>query len=297
MRFSQTTGEVRTGNPTRATLEKYDLKDVADVPSFLNPAKFMLKFHKEKCLYPICRICVDNCPMDRISIEPPIMAKPCIQCTFCAKVCPIRSSGDPDAWVKAMLDFNSVTIERKYSFETPPAPIPAKDIKEIINADIVVAGAGPAGLAAAVSAAEKGAKVVLLEKYHRMAAPGGPGAPFLGTRMQKEREGKPNITSGGLPAGMAMHDSVPIPTKEEIIQGLYKGSSGWADERMIRLWADKSGEVGDWLIDMANATGIFVSVGRFNHVFSKTPTVNSIWTERLWEPVPMMMTEGENSFC
>ena len=70
----------------------------------------------------------------------------------------------------------------------------------------------------------------------------------------------------------AMHDNNPIPTKEDIVQGIYKMSSGWADERMIRLWADKSGEVGDWLVDMANATGIYVSVGRFNHMFSKTST-------------------------
>ena len=173
-----------------------------------------------------------------------------------------------------MIDFNSVSFEKKYSFETPPDPILSKDIKETINTDIVVAGAGPAGLAAAVSAAEKGAKVVLLEKYHRIAAPGGPGAPFLDTKMQKEREDKPNMPSSDLLAGMAgspaMHDNSPIPTREEIIQGIYKGSSGWANERLIRLWADKSGEVGDWLIDMANATGLFVSVGRFNHMFSKT---------------------------
>ena len=67
-----------------------------------------------------------------------------------------------------------------------------------------------------------------------------------------------------------LHEIGPVPTKEEIIQGLYKGSSGWADERMIRLWADKSSEVGDWLIEMANGQGLFVSAGRLNHMFSKT---------------------------
>ena len=70
---------------------------------------------------------------------------------------------------------------------------------------------------------------------------------LLGTKMQKEREDKPNMPSSYLLAGMAgspaMHDNSPIPTKEEIIQGIYKVSSGWADERLIRLWADKSGEV------------------------------------------------------
>ena len=83
-----------------------------------------------------------------------------------------------------------MSTAKKYSFEEPAAPIPAKDIKEVVNTEIVVAGAGPAGLAAAVSAAERGAKVVLLEKYHRIAAPGGPGAPFIGSKLQKERENK-----------------------------------------------------------------------------------------------------------
>lgn len=50
----------------------------------------MLKFHEEKCTYPGCRLCMDNCPMDGIdlSVEPPVIAKPCIKCTFCAKICP-----------------------------------------------------------------------------------------------------------------------------------------------------------------------------------------------------------------
>ena len=174
-----------------------------------------------------------------------------------------------------------MSTAKKYSFEEPAAPIPAKEIKEIVNTEIVVAGAGPAGLAAAVSAAERGAKVVLLEKYHRIAAPGGPGAPFIGSKMQKERETKAesgNFT-GSMPPAQGKDKPPENPvlmnhgedrSKDEIIKGLYEASNGFADKRKIKLWADKSGEAADWLVDMAKGLGIYVSVGRLTHMFSKT---------------------------
>ncbi|MGB4504489.1 MAG: FAD-dependent oxidoreductase, partial [Syntrophaceticus sp.] len=52
----------------------------------------------------------------------------------------------------------------KLSFEETPKPIPDSEIKETVDADVVVVGAGLSGLCAAISAAEEGAKVVLLEK-------------------------------------------------------------------------------------------------------------------------------------
>lgn len=49
-----------------------------------------------------------------------------------------------------------------WSWETAPEAI--ADIASVEEADVVVIGAGMAGMSAACSAAEKGAKVVLLEK-------------------------------------------------------------------------------------------------------------------------------------
>ena len=50
----------------------------------------IVKYDKGKCTYPKCRLCMDNCPMDGIdlSVDPPIIAKPCIDCTFCEQICP-----------------------------------------------------------------------------------------------------------------------------------------------------------------------------------------------------------------
>jgi NAD-dependent dihydropyrimidine dehydrogenase PreA subunit len=63
-----------------------DVEDILRRLSFKN----VVKFHREKCTYPKCRLCMDNCPMDGIdlSVDPPIIARPCLNCTFCEQICP-----------------------------------------------------------------------------------------------------------------------------------------------------------------------------------------------------------------
>lgn len=48
------------------------------------------KLNLEKCRYPECRLCMDNCHMDAIdlSVSPPIFARNCVPCYFCEKICP-----------------------------------------------------------------------------------------------------------------------------------------------------------------------------------------------------------------
>jgi flavodoxin/formate hydrogenlyase subunit 6/NADH:ubiquinone oxidoreductase subunit I len=48
------------------------------------------QYDREKCLYPKCQLCMDNCPLDGIdlTVEPPVIAQPCMHCMFCAKICP-----------------------------------------------------------------------------------------------------------------------------------------------------------------------------------------------------------------
>ena len=63
----------------------------------------MAKFIKEECLYPECRLCMENCPVDGIdlSVEPPVFATPCIDCEFCAKICP-TSAINAEAFINFM---------------------------------------------------------------------------------------------------------------------------------------------------------------------------------------------------
>ncbi len=47
--------------------------------------------NKEKCRYPRCHLCMDNCPMDAInlSVSPPVFAQGnCRPCYYCEMICP-----------------------------------------------------------------------------------------------------------------------------------------------------------------------------------------------------------------
>jgi fumarate reductase flavoprotein subunit len=124
---------------------------------------------------------------------------------------------------------------KRFSFEVAPSPIPKKKIKEVIPADVVVVGAGLAGLTAAGSAAEKGAKTILLEKV------GGPtfrgyGIAGVNNRLQRQE-------------GMEVD-------RNKVITELMTWSGYWADQKIVSLWADNSAAVIDWLTDLAVASGI-----------------------------------------
>ena len=56
----------------------------------------------------------------------------------------------------------TATATSKYVWETPPAPI--TDVKETKEFDVVIVGAGIAGISAAEAAARNGAKVAVLEQ-------------------------------------------------------------------------------------------------------------------------------------
>ena len=155
------------------------------------------------------------------------------------------------------------------SFEVPPAPIAVKDIQKIIDTDIVVVGAGAAGLSAAVSAAEMGARVALIEKYVRIASPGF-FTGVVGGKLQKK-------------LGIEID-------KEDFIKQLIDFSEGRADARLVRKWVYQNGEVVDWLEDMARAAGLSVNVRGTTYTFgddrgnqkgkaSVPPVLNLLMTE------------------
>lgn len=125
--------------------------------------------------------------------------------------------------------------EVKNSFEVPPPPIPAGDIKDTFTTDVVVVGAGTSGKAAALSAAEAGAMVIQIDKYTTFRWGGGHIAA-IGSRLQKE-------------LGIEVD-------KDEVCLQLMKWAGNKPDQRFYRLWADNSGAVMDWLMDMAEPEGI-----------------------------------------
>uniref|UniRef100_UPI003AEF9DE3 flavocytochrome c n=1 Tax=Cetobacterium sp. TaxID=2071632 RepID=UPI003AEF9DE3 len=118
-----------------------------------------------------------------------------------------------------------------------------KIIKPIENFDVVVVGAGGAGLSAAISAASKGAKVVLLEKMsaiggNTLISMGGINIPGNDTQVEKEIQDsielyRKDILSGGdnesslelldifvneaLPTYRWLKDEIKVSFKDELI--------------------------------------------------------------------------------
>ena len=66
---------------------------------------------------------------------------------------------------------------------------PAREVEIVEEADVVVAGGGPAGIAAAVAAARRGARTVLIERYGFLGglATAGLVAPILGHTAARSR--------------------------------------------------------------------------------------------------------------
>jgi fumarate reductase flavoprotein subunit len=134
----------------------------------------------------------------------------------------------------------------KHSFKTPPAPIPAWEIQETFDADIIIIGAGICGVVAALSAAEAGAKTILIEKHTSFSARSGDNSA-IGSRLQKK-------------LGIEID-------KEEVIRELERWGANKPDQRLIRLWADNSGRVMDWLMDMAEVSGLSVSIAQWPRTY------------------------------
>jgi fumarate reductase flavoprotein subunit len=125
----------------------------------------------------------------------------------------------------------------KAGFEVCPPPIPARDIKETVNTDVVVVGAGISGLTAALSAAEAGARTTLLEKSPSFNNRGLHNAA-IASRMQKQ-------------AGIKND-------RDQIISTIMEWGAYRSDQKVVTTWADNCDKVIDWLMDMAEAAKVEV---------------------------------------
>lgn len=127
----------------------------------------------------------------------------------------------------------------KMPWETPPRPIPAGEIKNTVTTDVVVIGAGAAGMATALSAAEGGAKVVVLDKMKKFSARGFDIAA-VDSRIQKK-----------------MGIKIDLPTA---IRALIKSGDKQVKEELYWIWCRHSGKVLDWILDQVEPEGLFAKI-------------------------------------
>ena len=122
-----------------------------------------------------------------------------------------------------------------HRWEIKPEPISEDIIAETVDVDIVVVGAGTAGCAAAHSAAEAGASVVLLEKTDSISARGH-DIGCIGSKLHRD-------------AGVDMDIS-------EMREFYAQVTSSKTDLNLFNIWAYNSGEVMDYYIDAMEQRGV-----------------------------------------
>ena len=154
----------------------------------------------------------------------------------CSPAAPKSEGANGGASSDGALTAQSAT--QKWSFEIPPEPIADADIAETFNADVVVVGAGMAGTCCAVSAAEGGLSVILIDAGTKAISRGGSNQA-IGTKYQKE------MGIDYTPKDALEH------VKIEQLAGFYS-----MDKMKWSRWLQYSGESMDWMIDKMTAKGL-----------------------------------------
>jgi succinate dehydrogenase/fumarate reductase flavoprotein subunit len=116
------------------------------------------------------------------------------------------------------------------NFMPKPTPIADKDIKTTLTFDVIVVGAGASGVPAALSAAENGAKVAVVQKHPMPVSQGNTGSGI----------------------DLATSDKAGI---EALVAKLMNDNNHRCNPALIRQWAYNSGEAVRWVIDRAKQGG------------------------------------------
>jgi succinate dehydrogenase/fumarate reductase flavoprotein subunit len=155
------------------------------------------------------------------------------------------------------------------SFLPKPQPVADKDIKETLTFDVVVVGAGAAGVPAALSAAENGAKVAVIQK-----------APFA-------------LSQGNNAGGIDL-DKTDKAGVEAVVSTIVAENCHRSHADIVRQWAYNSGEAIRWVMDRAKKSGAKV-VDRGDGVQPANLKVNGYdvhWVTSFFGPKPYTNGDG-----
>ncbi len=147
----------------------------------------------------------------------------------------------------------------KPGFMTAPELVSDDQIAQTVDTEVVVVGAGPAGAAAALAAAEEGAQVCLLEKGSVATFNGGDVGAFESQFTDRFEYS---------------HDA------EGIMHELMKGSLSKANQGLYTTWLRHSGATFDWVCDHLEGCYILEATA------TPTPNGANAWIQPERYPLP-----------
>ncbi|MEY8461478.1 FAD-binding protein [Eggerthellaceae bacterium 24-137] len=123
-----------------------------------------------------------------------------------------------------------------------PPVVEESDIAETIDTEVLVVGIGTGGIPAMISAAENGAKVLGIDRQ---------GTP------KNVREDIGAIDSRLQQASFDEFPEFRIE-KKEAVEDIVRYANGFVNYDLVKLWADESGAMVDWLTDIVQRDGKMV---------------------------------------
>ena len=133
------------------------------------------------------------------------------------------------------------------------APVDKTDVE--LECDVVVVGAGGAGLTASVFATQQGQQVILLEKM-----------PFVGGNSLRA-EGGMNAADTKVEAELGITDS----TVDNFVEDTLRLGHNRADPALVRTMAENSAEAVDWLFSIDAPLTKVVATGGTQHKYLHKP--------------------------
>lgn len=116
------------------------------------------------------------------------------------------------------------------SFLVAPDPVDEAAIAETLEADVLVVGAGVAGMSTARAAAEAGAKVVVVEKAATPMCRGNFGCQI-----------------GAIDSSYQLSHGLEVD-KRALVERFQRDTMQMSNQFFIQYWADHSGETVDWCL-------------------------------------------------
>ena len=143
------------------------------------------------------------------------------------------------------------------------------DYDEVKEADVVIVGAGGAGLSAAIAAADEGAEsIIVVEKLGKTG-------------------GSLNFTSGSMSGAETIIQELDgiKDTKESYIEDILSNGAGLGDRELIEIYVDEDVDAIEWLWDHGLSEYTFSEQNGLKSVFAPEHQLYSI--QRTYKPRAM----------